>query len=90
MIIDLPPLTETEEYRNTAEIFRDLAAQVRLTEHAQSSSASRQISIGWPRMLRVNRLRAQLIARATSETSARNSDGSQQEHQRDKFGVSRT
>jgi hypothetical protein len=26
---DLPPPTETEEYRNTAEILRDLAAQAR-------------------------------------------------------------
>jgi len=29
MIKDLPPPTEAEEYRNTAEILRDLAAQVR-------------------------------------------------------------
>ena len=29
MIKDLPPPTETEEYRNTAEILRDLAAQTR-------------------------------------------------------------
>lgn len=29
MIKDLPPLTEAEECRNTAEILRDLAAQVR-------------------------------------------------------------
>jgi hypothetical protein len=29
MIKDLPPPTEAEEYRNVAEILRDLAAQVR-------------------------------------------------------------
>jgi len=29
MIKDLPPPTEAEEYRNTAEILRDLAAQAR-------------------------------------------------------------
>jgi hypothetical protein len=29
MIKDLPPPTEAEEYRNTAEILRDLVAQVR-------------------------------------------------------------
>jgi hypothetical protein len=29
MIKDFPPPTEAEEYRNTAEILRDLAAQVR-------------------------------------------------------------
>jgi hypothetical protein len=29
MIKDLPPPTEAEEYRNMAEILRDLAAQVR-------------------------------------------------------------
>jgi hypothetical protein len=29
MIKDLSPATEAEEYRNTAEILRDLAAQVR-------------------------------------------------------------
>ena len=29
MIKDLPPPTEAEEYRNTAEILRDLAAQTR-------------------------------------------------------------
>jgi hypothetical protein len=29
MIRDLPPPTEAEEYRNMAEILRDLAAQVR-------------------------------------------------------------
>jgi hypothetical protein len=29
MIKDLPPNTEAEEYRNTAEIIRDLAAQAR-------------------------------------------------------------
>ena len=29
MIRDLPPPTEAEEYRNTAEIIRDLAAQAR-------------------------------------------------------------
>jgi hypothetical protein len=29
MIKDLPPPTEAEEYRNTAEILRDLAAQMR-------------------------------------------------------------
>jgi hypothetical protein len=29
MVKDRPPLTEAEEFRNTAEILRDLAAQVR-------------------------------------------------------------
>jgi hypothetical protein len=31
MIKNLPPPTETEEYRNTAEILRDLAAQARFS-----------------------------------------------------------
>jgi hypothetical protein len=50
MIKDLSPPTEAEEYRNTAEIPRDLAAQVRFdnTRNALVSLAE----TGWP-MLRV-------------------------------------
>jgi hypothetical protein len=41
MIKDLPPPTEAEEYRNTAEILRDLAARVRFgsTRHELVSLA---------------------------------------------------
>jgi len=37
MIKDLPPPTEAEEYRNAAEILRDLAAQARFGKDATNS-----------------------------------------------------
>ena len=52
-IKDLPPPTEAEEYRNTAEILRDLAAQVWFDIHTMRSSASPRTSICWPPILRV-------------------------------------
>ena len=42
MIKNLPPPTEAEEYRNTAEILRDLAAQMRfgITRYELNSLAA--------------------------------------------------
>jgi hypothetical protein len=45
MIKDLPPPAEAEEYRNTAEIIRDLAAQVRF---GTTRSELFNCSISWP------------------------------------------
>ena len=88
MIKDLPPPTEAEEYRNTAEILRDLAAQVRFgstrTELVSLAENLDQLAT------HADPARDWQPPRATSQASARNSDGSQQEHQYGKFGISHT
>jgi hypothetical protein len=47
MIKVLPPPSEAEEYRNTAEILRDLAAQTRFDKTRNELFILPTISIGW-------------------------------------------
>ena len=47
MIKGLPPPTEVEEYRNTAEILRDLAAQTQFGKPAANSLTVPTISNDW-------------------------------------------
>ena len=52
LVKDSPPPTEVEEYRNTTEILRDLAAQVRFDD-TRNALVSFATLICWPHMLRV-------------------------------------
>jgi hypothetical protein len=77
MIKDLSPPTEAEEYRNTAEILRDLAAQVRF-DNTRNALVSLAENLG--RLAhaegQISRAVAWSPSRATSHAPALDSDGS--------------
>lgn len=78
MIKDLPPPTEAEEYRNMAEILRDLAAQVRFdnTRNALVSLAENLDRLAAHAEGQISRAGDWSPSRATSEAQVLNSDGS--------------
>jgi hypothetical protein len=75
VIKDLPPPTEAEEYRNTAEILRDLAAQLRFdnTRNALVNLAENLDRLA--AHAEGHRAVDRSPSRATSEAQALNSDG---------------
>ena len=78
MIKDLPPPTEAEEYRNTAEILRDLAAQMRFdnTRNALVSLAENLDLLAAHAEGQISRAANGSPSRATSQAQALDSDGS--------------
>jgi hypothetical protein len=78
MIKDLPPPTEAEEYRNMAEILRDLAAQVRFdnTRNALVSLADNLDRLAVHGEGQIFQAVDRSPSRARSEAQVLNSDGS--------------
>ena len=80
LIKDLPPPIEAEEYRNTAEILRDLAAQVRFdnTRNALVSFAENLDLLAAHSEGQISRAVDWSSSRSASQAQTLNSDGSQQ------------
>ena len=78
LIKDLPPPTEAEEDRNTAEILRDLAAQMRFdnTRNALVSLAENLDRLAAHAEGQISPATDWSPPRATSQGQALNSDGS--------------
>ena len=77
-IKDLPPPTEAEEYRNTAEILRDLAAQVQFdnTRNALVSFAENLDRLAADAEGQISRAVEWSPSRVTSQAQTLNSDSS--------------
>jgi hypothetical protein len=78
MIKDLPPPTEAEEYRNMAEILRDLAAQVRFnnTRNALVSLAEKLDRLAAHAEGQISRAVDWSPSRAPSQARSLDADGS--------------